>query len=343
MINVCIAGATGYTGLELIKIVKNHPKIKLNTITSDTYNGKAFNEVFPEMDNFDDLVFEELKEENICLKSDVVFLALPHKVSMKYVPKLLENNTKVIDLSADYRFSNAKIYESAYQKHSSKNLLKKAVYGLSEIYADEIKKAYLVGNPGCYPTSILLPLLPLLKEKFIKNNNIIADSKSGVSGAGKASSSAVHFCTVNESFKAYKVGNHRHTPEINEILSIYSKKKTSISFVPHLLPLTRGMLSTIYAQLEDNIDTKDIKTIYDSYYNEKPFIRIKDIYPEISHVKGTNFCDIGFYVDSKAKKLIVICAIDNLLKGAAGQAVQNMNLMFGFPETLGLDVNQGYL
>jgi N-acetyl-gamma-glutamyl-phosphate reductase len=274
-----------------------------------------------------------------------MFLALPHKISMKYVPDLLDHNIKVIDLSADYRFTDAAAYESAYQEHTSKNLLKESVYGLSEIYRDPIKTARLVGNPGCYPTSILLPLLPLLKERLISTQGIISDSKSGVSGAGRSLSLAAHFCEANESFTAYKVGNHRHTPEINEILSIHSQQKTSITFVPHLLPLTRGMLSTIYAQAKDNVTENKIRKTFDVYYRNEPFVKIldKNMYPAISHVKGTNRCDIGFHFDEVTKNLIIVSTIDNLLKGAAGQAVQNMNIMFGFDDKTGLSSFQGPL
>lgn len=345
MIKVGIAGASGYTGVELVKLISNHPQAQLCAITSNSYKGQPFSKIFPSMRNFDNLICEELDISTIAKKIDVVFLALPHKVSMDHAPEFLNENVKVIDLSADYRFTDPAAYEAAYQPHTSKDLLKESVYGLTEIYEQEIKKADLVGNPGCYPTSILLPLLPLLKEGLIDPDNIISDSKSGVSGAGRALSPATHFCEVNESFNAYKVGNHRHTPEINEVLSMNCDRDVSITFVPHLLPLTRGMLSTIYANATENASLYKIQQTYDSYYKDKTFVRVlkQGDYPHIDHVKNTNYCDFGFYFNENTRQLIFVSAIDNLLKGAAGQAVQNMNLMFGMKEEKGLDFVQSPL
>lgn len=345
MINVGIAGASGYTGVELVKLISNHPKAKLCAVTSNSYKGKSLTDIFPSMRGFDNLICEDLDIKSLSQRIDIIFLALPHKVSMEHVPTLLEHKIKVIDLSADYRFADAKAYESAYQTHTSKHLLKKSVYGLSEIYRDRIKASNLVGNPGCYPTSILLPLLPLLKEGLVRPDDIISDSKSGVSGAGRSLSPSTHFCEANESFNAYKVGNHRHTPEINEILSIHSQQEISITFVPHLLPLTRGMLSTIYVRATNGTSENDIRKTYQSYYGDEPFVRIldKDTYPAISHVKGTNCCDIGFYFNQKTKQIIIVSVIDNLLKGAAGQAVQNMNILFGLTDETGLNSVQGPL
>lgn len=345
MIHAGIAGASGYAGVELVKLISHHPGARVCAVTSNSYKGKSLTDIFPSMRGFENLIFEDLDIQSLSKRVDVMFLALPPKVSMTHVPTLLEHNIKVIDLSADYRFKDAAAYESAYQEHTSKHLLKHSVYGLSEIYRDQIKKADLVGNPGCYPTSILLPLIPLLREGLILSDNIISDSKSGVSGAGRALSLSTHFCEVNESFSAYKVGNHRHTPEINEVLSLQSKKKVAITFVPHLLPLTRGMLSTIYVGAEDSTTENKIRKAYDTCYGGAPFVRIldKNMYPSISHVKGTNFCDIGFHFDEANRKIIIISAIDNILKGAAGQAVQNMNILFGLKEDTGLDLVQGAL
>ena len=339
MIKAAIAGATGYAGIELVKLISNHPKVKLSVITSNSYKGQSLNTVFPSMRGFENLVCQDLNIKELAGKIDVIFLALPHKVSMKYVPQLLDSKIKVVDLSADFRFSDVEQYENTYQQHTSKHLLKESVYGLSEINKEKIAKSNLVGNPGCYPTSILLPLLPLLKEKVISHNNIICDAKSGVSGAGRALSLVAHYSEINESFTPYKVGNHRHTPEINEILSLYAEHKTNITFVPHLLPLTRGMLSTIYVQSINSADEDSIRQIYESYYGDKPFVRILDngLYPAISHVKNTNCCDIGIHFNINTGQIIIASAIDNLIKGAAGQAVQNMNLMFGFSEETGLN------
>jgi len=345
MIKVGIAGASGYTGVELVKLISNHPKAKLCLITSNSYKDQSLTDIFPAMKGFENLICEELDIPALSKKIDIMFLALPPAISMRHVPSLLKHNIKVIDLSADYRFADAKAYESAYQKHTSSHLLKQSVYGLSEINRDQIKTSSLVGNPGCYPTSILLPLIPLLKEKLIRPEGIISDSKSGVSGAGRSLSLTTHFCETNESFTAYKVGNHRHTPEINEILSVHANQKVNITFVPHLLPLTRGMLSTIYVQGSDGATEDRIREALNSYYEKEVFVRIlkKNLFPAISHVKGTNRCDIGFHFDEKTKKTIIISAIDNVLKGAAGQAVQNMNILFGLDDHLGLNLFQSPL
>ena len=345
MIKVGIAGASGYTGVELVKLISNHPDATVCAVTSHRYKDKSLTDIFPSMRGFETLVFEDLDIHSLAKKIDVIFLALPHKVSMTYVPELLKHKIKVIDLSADYRFSDAAAYESAYQDHTSQHLLKESVYGLSEIYRNQIKRADLIGNPGCYPTSILLPLLPLVKEKLIHPNGIISDSKSGTSGAGRSVSLATHFCEVNESFAAYKIGNHRHTPEINEILSIHSGKDVAVTFVPHLLPLTRGMLSTIYVQAMEGASEIAVRKVYTAYYGNEPFVRVldKNHYPAISHVKGTNCCDIGFHFDENTNQIIIVSVIDNLLKGAAGQAVQNMNIMCGLPDETGLSSVQGPL
>lgn len=345
MINVGIAGASGYTGVELVKLIKNHPETNLHTITSNSYNGQSLTQIFPSMVGFENLICQDLDIKALAGKIDVIFLALPHKVSMEHVPALLNAGIKVIDLSADYRFTDAAAYESAYQPHTSTDLLKESVYGLCEIYREQIKSARIIGNPGCYPTSILLPLLPLIKENLIHTSGIISDSKSGVSGAGRSLSLTTHFCEANESFCAYKVGSHRHTPEINEILSLHAQQNINITFTPHLLPLTRGMLSTIYVNAKQGTNEKMIRETVQAYYDKEPFVRVlgKNQFPAISHVKGTNRCDFGFHFDENTGQIIVVSVIDNLLKGAAGQAVQNMNIQFGLPDETGLNAVQAPL
>ncbi|HSO20429.1 MAG TPA: N-acetyl-gamma-glutamyl-phosphate reductase, partial [Desulfosarcina sp.] len=245
---------------------------------------------------------------------------------------------RVVDLSADFRFKSRNAYEAHYQPHACAHLLDKAVYGLSEIYTDDLRSADLVGNPGCYPTSVLLPLLPLIDSGLVDPDTIVADCKSGVSGAGREATSTTHFCHVNESFKPYKVGGHRHTPEIEENLSRRAGRAVRITFVPHLLPMTRGMQSTVYASTEAGADEAQIRQCLAKAYTGKPFIRLLDRgrVPDTLQVRGTNFCDVGCTVDPGSGRLILMSAIDNLVKGAAGQAVQNMNLMFGFDETAGL-------
>ncbi|MDX1709343.1 MAG: N-acetyl-gamma-glutamyl-phosphate reductase, partial [Desulfobacterales bacterium] len=276
--------------------------------------------------------------DRVCQKADLVFLALPHQLPMTLVPQFLERGVRVVDLSADFRFNDAALYESAYQPHSAKDLLKQTVYGLSEIYFEDIQSAKLIGNPGCYPTSTLLPLIPLVRENFLDIDSIIVDSKSGVSGAGRSLAITSHYCEVNESFKAYKVACHRHNPEMNAILSREAGRPVNLTFVPHLVPMSRGMLTTIYATARRKLQKADIRSCLQNTYSDHVFVRLcpDGQGPDTLHVKGTNFCDIAFELDKHCQRLILISAIDNLVKGAAGQAVQNMNIMLGLDETTGL-------
>jgi N-acetyl-gamma-glutamyl-phosphate reductase len=338
MIRVGVVGATGYAGAELVRILSGHPDVKISVLTSRKYAGERFDDIYPSMVGSVDLTCESFDADTICERADLIFTALPHKLPMALIPGLIERGKKVIDLSADFRFRDALQYENHYQRHTAKNLLEIAVYGLSEIYHEKIKKSDLIGNPGCYPTSVLLPLVPIVKSKFIDFNSIVADSKSGVSGAGRSPSLITHFCETNESFKAYKVAVHRHNPEMEEILSLESGHDIRITFVPHLVPMIRGMLTTIYADLLKEVSYEDIKHCLTSFYANSPFIRIcsKERFPDTLHVRGTNYCDIGFKIDLPNNRLILISAIDNLVKGAAGQAVQNMNIVLGLDETKGL-------
>lgn len=350
-VRTAIAGATGYTGAELVKLIAGHPNAELVAATSRSYSGEALENIFPAMRSIVNIRCEEMVPESLFGRIDCIFLALPHKISMQYAPIFIENNIKVIDLSADFRFKTLSAYEETYQRHSAPELLDRSVYGLSEIYRDDIAGADLVGNPGCYPTSFLLPILPLIREGVIKKSGIISDSKSGVSGAGRSLSLSSHFCEVTESFKPYKIGAHRHVPEMEEILSSHAGEKVNITFVPHLLPMSRGMLTTIYAELSEDMinSTTDgniheaILNIFKKYYENRLFVRIlpQGKFPDTAHVRGTNFCDIGFWVDDKSGRVIIVSAIDNILKGAAGQAVQNMNLMFGMDEKRGLELIPG--
>ena len=339
MIRAGIIGATGYAGAELVRILAGHPGVELTAVTSRRYSGSPFGKVFPAMAGVVDLVCEELDLAGLCSGTDVIFLALPHKIPMALVPEIAGRGKKVIDLSADFRFSDIGLYEQYYQAHTARELNKEAVYGLCEIYREEIGKARIIGNPGCYPTSILLPLIPLLKKGFINPATIISDSKSGVSGAGRSVSLATHFCEVNESFRAYKIAAHRHNPEINEVLSREAGSPVHITFVPHLVPMTRGMLTTTYASLAKEAEDADIRDCIADYYAGRSFVRMRpdENPPNTLHVRGTNFCDIGVRIDRQNRRLILISAIDNLVKGAAGQAVQNMNIMYGLDETTGLD------
>jgi N-acetyl-gamma-glutamyl-phosphate reductase len=338
MIRVGIVGATGYAGAELVRILSGHPQVELTILTSRQFAGASFDEVYPAMAGRVNLICEELAVEKVCDRADIVFTALPHQLPMALVPEFVKRKVRVVDLSADFRFNDAGVYESAYQPHTASDLLDKAVYGLSEIYFEDIRSAVLIGNPGCYPTSVLLPLIPLVKAGLLDLNTLIADSKSGVSGAGRTLALSSHFCEVNESFKAYKVGVHRHNPEMEAILSREANQPVNLTFVPHLVPMSRGMLTTIYAMPVAPLKTGDIFECLATAYSGHAFIRLcaKERVPDTIHVKGTNFCDIGFKLDEHTQRLILISAIDNLVKGAAGQAVQNMNIMLGLDETTGL-------
>lgn len=337
MIRVGVIGATGYAGAELVRILTGHPDVSLDCLTSRQYAGKRFDQVYPSMAGWLDLVCEAFDAETIASKIDVAFLALPHKLPMAIVPELLKRKIKVVDLSADFRFKDVKAYEAHYQPHTAPQLLENAIYGLSEVYYDQIKSADLVGNPGCYPTSVLLPLVPLIQADLIDTRLMIADSKSGVSGAGREATLTTHFCQVNESFKAYKVGAHRHTPEMTAILSEQAGKPVDLTFVPHLVPMSRGMESTIYTYPRQGVDAQVIEKCLRDFYRGRPFVRICGKTPPDSlNVKGTNCCDIGLAIDPNSRQLVLMSVIDNLVKGAAGQAVQNMNIMMGLDEAAGL-------
>jgi N-acetyl-gamma-glutamyl-phosphate reductase len=271
---------------------------------------------------------------------DLVFLALPHGVSMEVAGEFLDAGKKVVDLSADFRLRDIGIYEQWYRKHTAKKLVKKAVYGIPELYGNEISQAGLIANPGCYPTSAILGLAPLVKKKWIDTGSIIVDSKSGVSGAGREPQVGTLFCEVDEGFKAYKVGQHRHTPEMEQELGCLAGHDVKISFTPHLLPVSRGILSTMYGTLRKEVTPADMIDLYRSFYEGKPFVRIckEGTLPDISSVRGSNYCDVGLIVDGRTRRVIVVSAIDNLIKGASGQAIQNMNLMYGFNEITGLQM-----
>ncbi|MBU1290304.1 N-acetyl-gamma-glutamyl-phosphate reductase [bacterium] len=348
-IKISVIGSTGYAGKELVKILMNHQKVELVHLVSSSYAGKNIAEIFPEFLNKLDKKLINFNLDVVSQDSDLVFTALPHTVSMDMVPELLKKGVKVVDLSADYRIKDSAVYQEWYKKELnqiSKELLLEAVYGLPEIYLDKIKDASLVANPGCYPTSVILGIAPLLKYHFVEPVGIIIDSKSGISGAGRKLSLGLHFAECNENFKAYKVVRHNHIPEVEqELSSVYfgadnkeQIKGIKVSFTPHLLPINRGILSTCYLSLRGSKKEEEVLEIYQKYYHKAPFVRIFEPpnLPEIKYVAGTNYCDIGFTIDERVGKIKVISAIDNLLKGAAGQAVQNMNIMSSFPETCGL-------
>jgi N-acetyl-gamma-glutamyl-phosphate reductase len=341
MLKVAVIGASGYTGVELIRILHNHPEVAVTTVTSEQSAGKRLSDVFPALRNRYDTVLESLDPERIAAKADIIFTALPHKAAMAVVPLFLNAGKKVIDLSADYRLHDPEEYGAWYEPHLNPELLAEAVYGLPEVRREVIADARLVANPGCYPTSIILGLMPLLKERLIDPSSIIADSKSGASGAGRGAKVDTLYCEVNEGFKAYGVGGvHRHVPEIEQEISLLAGKKTIISFTPHLVPMDRGILSTIYASPTASVKAADLQALYEDHYDGEAFVRILDLgeFPSTAFVRGSNFCDIGITVDRRTGRIIIVSALDNLVKGASGQAVQNMNIICGFPEITGLEL-----
>ena len=340
MLKVAIVGASGYTGVELLRILYTHPEAAVTCVTSEQSAGKRISDVFPSLRSRCDMVLENLEPVRVAEKADFIFTALPHKAAMEVVPTFLKLGKRVVDLSADYRLRDAKEYEKWYEPHMSPTLLKKAVYGLPELKREKIAGADLVANPGCYPTSVILGLAPLLEKGLIDTATIVADSKSGVSGAGRSAKVDNLFCEVNDGFKAYGVGGvHRHIPEIEQELSLLAGNKITITFTPHLVPMDRGILSTIYAMPAQNTTAANLLKVYAEFYKGEAFVRVlpEGSFPSTSHVRGSNFCDIGVTVDQRTGRVIVVSAIDNVVKGASGQAVQNMNIMNGFPENMGLE------
>lgn len=338
MVNIGIMGATGYAGEELISLLLRHPFVRITHLSAKIDKPQAISEIFPQFKKKISLICNEINIKEVIDKCDLVFLALPHSVSMDFVPKLLHAGKVVIDLSADYRLKDAKIYEQFYKvPHKDKVHLKDAVYGLPEMYRQKIKGAKLIANPGCYPTAAVLGLAPLVALDSIDSNSIIIDAKSGVTGGGRKPIPEFIFPEINEDFRAYKVNIHQHAPEINQELSKLSSRKIKVVFVPHLLPLNRGILETIYVRtLKAKLNTEALISMYKKFYNNEYFVRIKDEggFPKLKDVVATNYCDIGIKVDGDT--IIIITAIDNLLKGAAGQAVQNMNILYKFPENTAL-------
>lgn len=340
MIRVGIIGASGYTGIELSRLLCQHPGVTLTVATSRQYAGRAMADVYPSLRGLVDVICEDISGAELAAKADVFFTAVPHQTAMAIVPGLIEAGKKVVDLSADFRIHDPLVYETWYQSHTAQKYLAEAVYGLPEIHRQSIVSSRLVANPGCYPTSVILGLAPLLANNLIDSGSIIIDSKSGTSGAGRGAQVGSLYCEVTDGFKAYKVGEHRHTPEIEQELSSLCGKEVVVSFTPHLVPMSRGILSTIYATLNTGVTAGDIAEAYHDQYNAETFVRLcpPGVYPATQHLRGGNFCDIGFKVDPRTGRIVVLSAIDNLVKGAAGQAVQNMNIICGFKETDGLMV-----
>lgn len=337
MVKVGIIGASGYAGAELYRLLLNHPHVEIVAISSQSYEGKMISHLYPSFYGVFDMTFTN--DQEVIEKADMIFASLPHGLSEKYAKQCDEQGKKFIDLGADFRLDQEKDYQQWYQHdYQYPQLHEKQVYGLSEVNREQIKQASIIGNPGCYPTSITLGLYPLLKNHMHKDEKIIIDSKSGTTGAGKSLTEDTHFPKCNESSHPYKIASHRHTPEIEQELSKMAHQAVHVMFTPHLLPVNRGIISTIYVPLKDNVDFDDVYDIYQKTYQDEYFIRVlpKGQVADLKFVQYSNFCDISLHYDERYHQLIVVSTIDNMVKGAAGQAIQNMNLMYGFDEKEGL-------
>ena len=355
MIKAAVLGASGYTGEELFRLLSNHPKVKLVGAYDINNVGKLVGDVHPNLRGIIDLKITEPDYEKIGRQVDVIFAATPHKVAMKFVPKLLEGKAKIIDLGADYRFDDVKVYEKYYAKHESPEI--KGVYGLPELYRAKIKRARLVANPGCFPTAAILSLAPLVRRHLIDLDHIVIDAKTGTSGAGATLTEVTHHPIAGPNIRAYAATTHRHAPEINQELTKLAGRKVRAHFTPHLVPIVRGILSTAHVFMKKRMSREMLLKIYKEFYSREPFVRVLDGLPEVNFVAGSNYCDIGMEVDQEGSevrrlvgkkggidievaqegnRVVVVAVIDNLTKGASGQAVQNMNLMFGLDECVGL-------
>lgn len=341
MIKAGIIGATGYAGGELVRILTAHKDVEIKWYGSRSYIDQKYASVYRNLFQIVDAVCMDDNMEELAEQVDVIFTATPQGLCASLVNEQILSKVKIVDLSADFRIKDVAVYEKWYGiEHKSPQFIEEAVYGLCEVNREDVKKARIVANPGCYTTCSILTAYPLAKEGLIDMSTLIIDAKSGTSGAGRGAKTANLFCEVNENMKAYGVATHRHTPEIEEQLGYASGEEVVLNFTPHLVPMNRGILATEYAKLKKDVSWEEVKAIYDKYYGEEKFIRVLDkgICPETKWVEGSNYVDIGFQIDPRTKRIIMMGAIDNLVKGAAGQAVQNMNLMFGLPESEGLEL-----
>ncbi len=330
-----IVGATGYTGVELLRLLVNHPHIEISYITSREHAGTRVDAMFPNLRGYLDLPFSALSTEQLS-ECDLVFFATPNGVAMKSVAELLKASTKVIDLAADFRIKDVALWEKWYgMQHATPQLVEEAVYGLPELHREQIKQARLVANPGCYPTAVTLGLLPLVENKLVDLQGLVADTKSGASGAGRKAEVHTLLCEAGDNFKAYGVSGHRHQPEIAQNLAAVAQQPIDITFVPHLLPMIRGIHATLYAMMQTDVD---LQACYQARYANEPFVDVMPFgsHPETRSVRGANLCRIALHRPGNGKRVVVLSVIDNLVKGAAGQAVQNMNLMLGYPEATAL-------
>ena len=341
---VSVLGATGYAGAELLRILYNHPEAEVVHITSESHTGEKIADLYPHLRGLYDMTLESMKEiEAIGDDSDFVFIGLPHGHAMEVGRAMAGKPVRIIDLGADYRFADTSVYEAWYHvPHTHPEA--ERVYGLAELYREEIRNAKIIGNAGCFTTASILALAPLAKQHLVDVNTIIVDAKSGVSGAGRSAKQANHFPELYDNFRAYNVAGHRHTPEIEQAITDLSGEKSIINFTPHLVPMSRGILATCYVRLRDGIASELVDAAYEKLYGKEHFIRLlgRGAYPSTKDVRGSNFCDIAWHIDPRTNRVIVLSAIDNLVKGAAGQAVQNFNIACGFDETAGLDYGPMY-
>lgn len=332
-----VVGASGYAGAELVRLLWNHPLVKVSAISSKSYTGKQISDLYPGFYMICDMVFEE--EDDVIEKSDIIFASLPHGLSEPIARKCYDAHKKFIDLGADFRLKDEADYQEWYKlAYKDPELHKLAVYGLPELYREKIKGASIIGNPGCYPTSIALAVVPIMKMGIVNEKDIIIDAKSGTTGAGKGLSENTHFPRCNESFAPYKIAAHRHTPEIEQTLSELCGEQANITFTPHLLPVNRGILSTIYVNLTDEVNIEELYAAYVKFYEKEQFVRVLPLgsTADLKYIKYSNYCDISLHIDTRNNRLILVSAIDNMVKGAAGQAIQNMNILYEFEEGTGL-------
>ena len=353
-IRIAIAGASGYAGAELVRLAALHPHFELYAVTSEKSAGTPVSSVFPSLAGLVSLSFQALSPEALAEQADAIFLALPHTKSLAPVSACIQIGKLVVDLSADFRLKDPGVYEQWYKTpHTSVGLLKDAVYGLPELHRAAIAKSKLIASPGCYPTAAILQLAPLFAQDLVQLHSVVIDAKSGVSGAGRSPALPYHFPEAHESLEAYKVGQHRHTPEIEQELAGLQRRASQptepvaaqpiVTFTPHLVPMNRGILSTAYCRLKNPMALPDLRNLYRTFYKGERFVRVQeDIMPNPRYVKGSNYCDIGVYLDPRSGSVITVAALDNLVKGAAGQAIQAMNLMLGFPEETGLTAPAAY-
>lgn len=338
---VGIIGANGYSGVELIRLLEQHPKVDIAMVVANSTSGLLLQDVYPHLNSIIDMTLESLDIDKVVSMVDLVFFATPSGVSRDYLPKLVEKGLPCIDLSGDFRLKNPETYAEWYKKDpADQETLNQAVYGLAEFNQDKVAGAKVIANPGCFPTATLLGVLPAIKLGIIKPESLIIDGKTGVSGAGRKPSLSSHFSEVNENFKAYKVGQHQHTPEIEQAIKEITGEDVTVTFTPQLVPMTRGILITAYGELNDPKTTEAIIQSYKQFYDKNPFVRVRELgdYPATKEVYGSNYCDIGLYVDERTQRLTIISVIDNVVKGAAGQAIQNLNIMNGWDIDTGLNV-----